>query len=91
MSDFELFKDPDHAARNRMVIEAVGMIEKIWSQDPPYDLKGEFWNISIKTASMPSSASATCPAVQQPGPPVFISLATPSSSSAKTAAQKAWA
>ena len=48
VSDFELFKNPDHNARNRMVVEAVDMIEKIWSQDPPYDLKGEFWNISIK-------------------------------------------
>ena len=60
MSDFELFKLTDHNARNRMVVEAVDMIEKIWSQDPPYDLKGEFWNISIKDGIVPSSASATC-------------------------------
>src|SRR6185437_1612429 len=53
VSDFELFKTTDHAARNRMVVEAVGMIEKIWSQDPPYDLRGEFWNVSIKDAIMP--------------------------------------
>src|SRR4029078_3509622 len=32
VSDFELFKKTDHAARNRMVVEAVGMIEKIWAQ-----------------------------------------------------------
>ena len=29
VSDFELFKMTDHNARNRMVVEAVGMIEKI--------------------------------------------------------------
>ena len=28
-------------------------IEHIWSQDPPYDLKGEFWNVAIKDAIMP--------------------------------------
>ena len=28
-------------------------IEHIWSHDPPYDLKGEFWNVAIKDAIMP--------------------------------------
>src|SRR2546430_10794790 len=47
VSDFELFKKTDHNARNRMVVEAVDMIERIWAQDPPYALKGEFWDIEI--------------------------------------------
>ena len=91
VSDFELFKNPDHNARNRMVIEAVDMIEKIWSQDPPYDLKGEFWNISIKDGIDAKLGVGYMPKpYQQPRPPVFISLASPNSSSAKTAALKGW-
>ena len=87
VSDFELFKNPDHNARNRMVIEAVDMIEKIWSQDPPYDLKGEFWNISIKDGIDAKLGVGYMPKpYQQPRPPVFISLASPNSSSATTAA-----
>jgi alkanesulfonate monooxygenase SsuD/methylene tetrahydromethanopterin reductase-like flavin-dependent oxidoreductase (luciferase family) len=43
VSDFELFNNPDVHARNRMVVEAVDFIQRIWSQDPPYDLQGEFW------------------------------------------------
>ncbi len=91
LSDFELFKMTDHNARNRMVVEAVDMIETIWSQDPPYDLKGEFWNISIKDGIDAKLGIGYMPKpYQQPRPPMFISLASPSSSSAKTAAQKGW-
>ncbi len=91
VSDFELFKNPDHNARNRMVTEAVDMIEKIWAQDPPYDLKGEFWHIAIKDGIDAKLGVRYMPKpYQQPRPPLFISLASPFSSSAKTAAQKGW-
>jgi alkanesulfonate monooxygenase SsuD/methylene tetrahydromethanopterin reductase-like flavin-dependent oxidoreductase (luciferase family) len=91
ISDFELFKKTDHNARNRMVVEAVDMIEKIWSQDPPYDLNGEFWQIQIKDGIVPNLGIGYMPKpYQQPRPPVYISLASPNSSSAKTAAQKGW-
>ena len=53
VSDFELFKNPDVHARNRMVVEAVDFITRIWSQDPPYELKGEFWNVEIKDGIVP--------------------------------------
>ena len=91
VSDFELFKNPDVHARNRMVVEAVDMIEKIWSQDPPYDIKGEFWNISLKDGIDAKLGIGYMPKPhQKPGPPVFVSLASPNSSSAKTAALKGW-
>lgn len=91
VSDFELFKCTDHAARNRMVIEAVSFIKKIWTQDPPYDLQGEFWNVQIKDAIMPELGVGFMPKpYQQPHPPISISLASPFSSSAATAAQQGW-
>ena len=91
ISDFELFKKTDHNARNRMVVEAVDMIERIWVQDPPYELKGEFWDVSIKAGINARLGVGFMPKpYQQPRPPVFISLASPSSPSARTAAQKGW-
>jgi alkanesulfonate monooxygenase SsuD/methylene tetrahydromethanopterin reductase-like flavin-dependent oxidoreductase (luciferase family) len=92
ISDFELFKLTDHGARNRMVVEAVDMIRRIWTQDPPYALKGEFWDISIKDGINAKLGVGFMPKpYQQPaGPPVFISLASPSSASAKTAAEQGW-
>jgi alkanesulfonate monooxygenase SsuD/methylene tetrahydromethanopterin reductase-like flavin-dependent oxidoreductase (luciferase family) len=91
ISDFELFKNPDVHARNRMVVEAVDFIERIWSQDPPYELNGEFWNISVKEGINAGLGIGYMPKpFQKPRPPIFISLASPNSSSAKTAAQKGW-
>jgi len=91
ISDFELFKAPDVHGRNRMVVEATNMIQKIWTQDPPYDLKGEFWNIQITDAIMPELGVGFMPKpYQKPHPPICISLASPNSSSAKTAAEQGW-
>ncbi len=79
-SDFELFKNPDVHARNRMVAEAMTFIEHIWSHDPPYDLKGEFWTIAIKDAIMPELGVGYMPKpYQEGGPPISISLASPNS------------
>ncbi len=91
VSDFELFKNPDVHARNRMVVEAVDFIERIWSQDPPYELHGEFWDISLKSGINERLGIGYMPKpYQKPRPPLFISLASPNSSSAKTAAQRGW-
>lgn len=91
VSDFELFKCPDVQSRNRMVVEAVKFIKAIWSQDPPYDLKGEFWTIQVKDGVMPEFGVGYMPKpYQKPHPPISISLASPNSSSAATAARLGW-
>jgi alkanesulfonate monooxygenase SsuD/methylene tetrahydromethanopterin reductase-like flavin-dependent oxidoreductase (luciferase family) len=91
VSDFELFKCPDVHARNRMVIEAADFIKRIWTQDPPYSLKGEFWTVEIKDAIVPALGVGFMPKpYQHGGPPISVSLASPSSSSARTAALKGW-
>jgi alkanesulfonate monooxygenase SsuD/methylene tetrahydromethanopterin reductase-like flavin-dependent oxidoreductase (luciferase family) len=91
VSDFELFKVPDVHARNRMVVEAVDFIRRIWSQDPPYALEGEFWNIEIKDGIVPELGVGYMPKPYRPGgPPISISLASPRSPSAATAARKGW-
>jgi len=90
-SDFELFKVPDVHGRNRMVVEATNMIQKIWTQEPPYDLKGDYWNIQVTDAIMPELGVGFMPKpYQTPHPPISISLASPNSSSAKTAAEQDW-
>ena len=91
VSDFELFNNPDVHARNRMVVEAVDFIQRIWSQDPPYALEGEFWQVRLKDGIIPELGVGFMPKpYQTPGPPISISLASPNSSSARTAALKGW-
>ena len=52
-SDFELFDVFDGAVRQRKFLESIDLIQRIWAQDPPYDLEGEFWTVRIKKAIVP--------------------------------------
>jgi alkanesulfonate monooxygenase SsuD/methylene tetrahydromethanopterin reductase-like flavin-dependent oxidoreductase (luciferase family) len=91
LSDFELFRHTDVVARNRMVVESVRIMRQIWSQDPPYDIQGEFWNVGLHSTVMPELGVGYMPKpYQKGGPPISLSLASPNSSSARTAAQHDW-
>jgi alkanesulfonate monooxygenase SsuD/methylene tetrahydromethanopterin reductase-like flavin-dependent oxidoreductase (luciferase family) len=50
-SDYELFDVADVAKRNRMLLESMDIIARIWSQEPPYEFAGEFWNFGIRAIS----------------------------------------
>src|SRR5437762_1261696 len=90
-SDFELFNVPDVAVRNRMVVEAMDFIQRIWSQDPPYDLKGEFWQVRIQDRVLPELGIGFLPKpFQQLGPSIHISVASLSSGAARVAAERGW-
>jgi alkanesulfonate monooxygenase SsuD/methylene tetrahydromethanopterin reductase-like flavin-dependent oxidoreductase (luciferase family) len=91
VSDFELFNKTDHAARMRMLTEAMDIVEHIWSRDPPYDFTGEFWSVRIKDAINKELGVGYMPKpYQRPRPPIAVSLASPNSASARTAAQRGW-
>ena len=91
VSDFELFANTDVAVRGRKLLESVDIIRRIWSQDPPYDIRGEFWNVSIKDAIIPALGIGYMPKpFQNGGPPISISLASPHSSTARTAGLQGW-
>jgi alkanesulfonate monooxygenase SsuD/methylene tetrahydromethanopterin reductase-like flavin-dependent oxidoreductase (luciferase family) len=76
-SDFELF-NIDPATRQRAFMESIDTILRIWAQDPPYDIKGEYWNVQIKNAIMPELGIGFMPKpLQRPHPPIHISIASP--------------
>ena len=91
VSDFELFRHTDVAVRNRKVVESVRIMQQIWSQDPPYSIDGEFWNVQLKDTIVPELGIGYMPKpFQKGGPPISLSLASPHSSSARTAALQDW-
>jgi alkanesulfonate monooxygenase SsuD/methylene tetrahydromethanopterin reductase-like flavin-dependent oxidoreductase (luciferase family) len=91
LSDFELFGHTDVGVRNRKVVEAVRIMQMIWSQDPPYEFEGEFWKFRLKNTVNPDLGIGYMPKpYQSGGPPVTLSLASPHSPSARTAAQQGW-
>jgi alkanesulfonate monooxygenase SsuD/methylene tetrahydromethanopterin reductase-like flavin-dependent oxidoreductase (luciferase family) len=89
--DFELFDVGDAPKRGRMFVEAIDIMLKIWAQDPPYDIEGEFWTVKIKKAIVPELGFGTMPKpLQQPHPPIHISIGSPDSASARMAASRGW-
>ncbi len=90
-SDFELFGNSDRKVRERKAMESIGMIERIWAQDPPYDIEGEFWSVKLKDAIIPELGIGTMPKpYQKPGPPISMSVASRNSPTARVAAQRGW-
>jgi len=90
-SDFELFGNADRAVRTRKAMESISMIERIWSQDPPYDLEGEFWTVRIKDAIIPELGIGTMPKpFTKAGPPISMSVASRDSPTARVAAKRGW-
>src|SRR5579871_4552598 len=60
-SDSELFDNGDRKVRERKAIESIDMVERIWAQDPPYDIKGEFWSVKLTEAIIPELGIGTMP------------------------------
>ncbi|MBS0267035.1 MAG: LLM class flavin-dependent oxidoreductase [Planctomycetes bacterium] len=71
-ADQELFgAAPQHAAA--MVEESIDMILKLWAGEPPYELSGRFWNISLKKTVDPETGIGYIPKpYQQPHPPISM-------------------
>ncbi|NQV56073.1 MAG: LLM class flavin-dependent oxidoreductase, partial [Rhodospirillales bacterium] len=91
ISDFELFDNMDGEIRARKFAECIDFIQAIWAGDPPYDLQGEFWNVKIKDGIIDELGIGHLPKpLQQPHPPISLSLASPNSASAKLAAERDW-
>ena len=89
-SDFELFGVAD-LDRNEMMLESIDMIHAIWAGEPPYDIKGKFWHISLKQWVVDEiGLGRMAKPYQKPFPPVAMSVLSPYSGSIRTAARRGW-
>lgn len=90
-SDYELFDVADVEKRNRMLIESMDIIARIWAQDPPYEFDGEFWKFGIRKAINRELGIGFMPKPLRPGgPPVVVAVSSPNSSTVRVAAQRGW-
>jgi alkanesulfonate monooxygenase SsuD/methylene tetrahydromethanopterin reductase-like flavin-dependent oxidoreductase (luciferase family) len=91
VSDMEMFGVEKADLRPLMMQESIAMILRLWAEDPPYEMDGRFWSISLTDRVWPEFKVGWVPRpFQQPHPPIALSLITPSSSSAKTAGERGW-
>ena len=90
LSDSEVFGVLDND-RNEMLVEAINHILKIWSSDPPYDLKGKYWNIKLERQFFPEIGQGFLPKpLQKPHPPIVVTAVAPFSKGVTEAAARGW-
>ncbi len=90
-SDVEVFGVGDAPTRGRRTGEALDIILKLWAEDPPYDIKGEFHEFSLKDLSrLEWGVGQLVKPYQKPHPPIAMSLVTPHSFSAAVAGERGY-
>lgn len=77
--------------RTKMFVECIDQILAIWDGQPPYDLKGEFWNITTRETMIPEVGQGVMlKPYQQPHPPIVVTVVEPYSKGIGAAAQRGW-
>src|SRR5262245_17722150 len=90
-SDYELFDVADVGKRNRMLLESMDIIGRIWRQGPPYEINGEFWHFAIRKAIDEKLGIGIMPKPQRAeGPPVCVAAASSNSPAAEIAGRRGW-
>jgi alkanesulfonate monooxygenase SsuD/methylene tetrahydromethanopterin reductase-like flavin-dependent oxidoreductase (luciferase family) len=90
VSDMELYGLRDKN-RAEMTVESLEIIHKIWASDPPYNIKGKYWDVTVEaTLNERLGFGPMLKPLQQPFPPVAISVMSPSSSTARQAGERGW-
>jgi alkanesulfonate monooxygenase SsuD/methylene tetrahydromethanopterin reductase-like flavin-dependent oxidoreductase (luciferase family) len=89
-ADQELYgAEPKNAAA--MVEEALDMILRLWSSEPPYEIEGQFWTIRLKKSVDAETGIGYIPKpLQQPHPPLAIPGMSRNSPSMKTAGRRGY-
>jgi alkanesulfonate monooxygenase SsuD/methylene tetrahydromethanopterin reductase-like flavin-dependent oxidoreductase (luciferase family) len=90
LSDAEIFGNLE-ADRNAMFLEAINQVLEIWASKPPYDLKGKYWNISLKKTRIEEIGQGfVAKPLQRPHPPIVVTAVAPFSKGVTEAAARGW-
>ena len=90
MSDAEVFgslgKD-----RNAMFVECINTVLKIWDSEPPYNIEGQFWNISVEKTMIPEIGQGfIMKPYQKPYPQIVGTAVAPFSNGVTEMAKRGW-
>jgi alkanesulfonate monooxygenase SsuD/methylene tetrahydromethanopterin reductase-like flavin-dependent oxidoreductase (luciferase family) len=91
MSDAEVFgnfkKD-----RNAIFLESINMVLDIWKGEAPYNLTGQFFNVTTEnTKILEIGQGAIIKPYQKPHPPIVVTAVAPHSKGVTEAAKRGWA
>ena len=77
--------------RTEMFLECINHVLEIWASEPPYDIRGKYWNVStMKTAHLDLGMGAIVRPYQQPHPPIFGTVVAPFSKGIAALGERGW-
>ncbi len=89
-SDAEAFGTFDQN-RLEMFVECIDQVLEIWRSEPPYNIKGKYWNISTERTMLPEIGQGILPKpFQRPHPPIICTVVAPYSKGVTQAAARGW-
>jgi alkanesulfonate monooxygenase SsuD/methylene tetrahydromethanopterin reductase-like flavin-dependent oxidoreductase (luciferase family) len=89
-SDMEAFENLGKD-RAKMFLECINHVLAIWAGEPPYDVKGEIWNISTAKTMIPDIGQGIIlKPYQKPHPPIVVTAVEPFSRGVSAAAARGW-
>ena len=90
LSDAEMMQTMDED-RNAIFVEAMDHIIALWTQEPPYRLRGRRWNLTTERTWTPDlGMGGMLKPFQKPHPPIVITAILPSSNGIAAAAERGW-
>lgn len=90
LSDAEAFGTLERD-RTAMLVESINHILALWTTEPPFDLKGQFWSISTKKTFIPEIGQGmVVRPFQKPHPPIVVTVVAPFSKGVVSAAERGW-
>jgi alkanesulfonate monooxygenase SsuD/methylene tetrahydromethanopterin reductase-like flavin-dependent oxidoreductase (luciferase family) len=90
MSDAEVFGNLKKD-RNAMFLECINMVLEIWAGDAPYNLTGDFWDISTdSTKILEIGQGQIMKPYQDPHPPIVGTAVAPFSKGVTAMAARGW-
>ncbi|WP_418320869.1 LLM class flavin-dependent oxidoreductase [Piscinibacter sakaiensis] len=89
-SDAEIFGNMD-MPRPAMFLEAINQLLQLWTTEPPYNIQGQFWNLTTQRTFIPETGMGTVPKpLQRPHPPIVVTAVAPFSQGITEAAARGW-
>ena len=90
MSDAEVFGNYQKD-RNAMFLESINTVLEIWKRDAPYDISGQFFNVTTGKTMIPEIGQGTIlKPYQKPHPPIVVTAVAPHSKGITEAAKRGW-
>ncbi len=90
MSDAEVFGNYKKD-RNAIFLESINMVLDIWAKEAPYELAGQFFQVSTKNTMIPEIGQGTIiKPYQKPHPPIVVTAVAPHSKGVSEAAKRGW-